>query len=87
MGAVQAFLSGRPFNAATCDAMGLAFDSAWQKLLMSGTHLASSAYADATREALAMHIIDLAKTGEHDVIRLRDDAVGFVLDALRRKQA
>jgi hypothetical protein len=61
--------------------MGLAFDSAWQKLLMSGTHLASSAYADATREALAMHIIDLAKTGEHDVIRLRDDAVGFVLDA------
>jgi hypothetical protein len=34
---------------------------------MSGTHLASSGYADATREALAMHIIELAKRGERDV--------------------
>jgi hypothetical protein len=87
VGAVQAFLSGRPFNAATCDAMGLAFDRAWQNLLVSGAHLASSDYEDATREALAIHIIDLAKTGERDVNRLRDDAVAFVLDALQCKQA
>ena len=49
--------------------------------------LASSGYAEATREALAMHIIDLAKRGERDVNRLRDDAVAFVLQAPERKQA
>jgi hypothetical protein len=87
MGTVHPFKEGQPFDPATCDAMGLAFDSAWQKLLVSGTHLAASWYADATREALAMHIIDLAKRGERDVNRLRDDAVAFVLDALQRKQA
>jgi hypothetical protein len=41
---------------------------------------------EATREALAMHIIDLAKTGVSDVNRLRDDAVAFVLDAQQRRQ-
>jgi hypothetical protein len=66
--------------------MGLAFESAWQKLLVSGTHLASSAYADATREALAMHIIELAKRGERDADRLRDDAVVFVLHKLSLAQ-
>jgi hypothetical protein len=50
-------------------------------------YLASSGYADATREAIAMHIIELAKRGERDVNRLRDDAVAFVLEALQRKQA
>ena len=87
MGTIHPFARLQPFDPATCDAMGLAFDSAWQELLMSGSHLASSAYADATREALAMHVIDLAKRGERDVNRLRDDAVTFVLDALQRKQA
>ena len=68
--------------------MGLAFDTAWQKLLVSGTPIASSPYASETREALAIHIVDLAKTGERDVNRLRDDAVAFVLDAhLRPWQA
>ena len=38
--------------------------------------------ADATREALAMHIIDLAKTGVSDV----SDAVAFVLDAQQRRR-
>ena len=87
MGTVHPFAKLQPFDPTTCDAMGLAFDSAWQKLLVSGTHLASSGYADATREALALHIIELAKRGERDVNRLRDDAVAFVLDALERKQA
>jgi hypothetical protein len=87
MGTIHPFKEGQPFDAATCEAMGLAFNTAWQKLLLSGTHLASSVYADATREALAIHIIDLAKRGVRDVNRLRDDAVAFVLDALQRKQA
>jgi hypothetical protein len=87
MGTVHPFAQLQPFDPATCDAMGLAFETAWQKLLVSGAHLASSAYAEATREALAMHIIDLAKQGERDVNRLRDDAVAFVWEALQRKQA
>jgi hypothetical protein len=87
MATVHPLFEHKPFDPAVCDAMGLAFDSAWQKLLVSGTHLASSIYADVTREALAMHIIERAKTGERDVQRLRDDAVAFVLGALERKQA
>ena len=87
MGTVLPFAQHKLFDPGTCEAMGLAFDSAWQKLLGSGTHLAASRYADATREALAMHIIDLAEQGIHDVNRLRDDAVAFVLQALERKQA
>jgi hypothetical protein len=41
--------------------------------------------ADATREALALHIIDLAQRGERNVNRLQDDAVAFLLEALERK--
>jgi hypothetical protein len=59
----------------------------WQKLLLSESALASSGYADATREALAMRIIDLATAGERDVNRLRDGAVAFVTEALQRKGA
>jgi hypothetical protein len=87
MAAIHPFAQAQLFPPTTCDAMGLAFDSAWQRLLVSGSHLASPGYADATREALAMHIIELAKDGERDVSRLRDDAVAFVLSALQRKQA
>jgi hypothetical protein len=64
MANIHPLFEHKPFEPAVCDAMGLAFDSAWQKLLALGPHLASSVYADATREALALHIIDLAKTGE-----------------------
>ena len=79
MGTVLPFAERKPFDPDTCDAMGAAFESAWQRLLVAGTDLAASSYADATREALAMHIIDSAKQGVHDVNRLRDDAVVFVL--------
>jgi hypothetical protein len=51
MGGFHQFARLQPFHPITCDAMGLAFDTAWQKLLLSGTHLASSVYAEATREA------------------------------------
>jgi hypothetical protein len=84
MGRVDPLAASQLFDPATCKALGLAFDTAWQKLLVSGSALASSGYAAVTREALAMHIIDLANKGERDVNRLRDDAVAFVTDALRR---
>jgi hypothetical protein len=87
MGTVHPFAQHKLFDPPTCDAMALAFDSAWQKLLVLGSELASSGYAEGAREALAMHIIDLAKQGQRDVNRLRDEAVAFVLGALQRKQA
>jgi len=80
---VDPFAVNQLFDRATCKSLGLAFDTAWQTLLVSGSALASSGYADATREALAMHIIDLANEGERDVNRLRDEAVAFVTDTLR----
>ena len=82
MGTVHPFAEHKPFDPEAAAAMGLAFDAAWQKLLVRGTHLAAPWHAEATREALAMQIIDVAKTGERDVNRLRDDAVAFVLHAL-----
>jgi hypothetical protein len=85
MGRVDPFAAKRLFDPATCEALGLAFDAAWQKLLLSESALASSGYAEATREALAMHIIDLANTGERDLTRLRDNAVAFVTDALQHR--
>ena len=87
MGRVDPLVASQLFDPATCKALGLAFDTAWQRLLLSGSALASSGYADATREALAMHIIDLAKDGERDMNRLRDNAVAFVTAALQRNQA
>ena len=79
MGTIRPFKEGQPFDHQTCEVMGLAFDTAWQKLLVSGTHLASPAFADVTRKTLAKHILDLANGGELDVNRLRDGAVTFVL--------
>jgi hypothetical protein len=87
MGKVLPFAEHKPFDPTIAEAMRTAFDSAWQRLMASGSTLASPSSADKTREALAMHIIDLAQRGEHDVNRLCDDAVAFVLDAVHLKQA
>jgi hypothetical protein len=85
MGQVDRFAATHLFDPETCKDLGLAFDTAWQKLLLSGSALASSGSAAASREALATYIIDLATLGERDVNRLRDRAVSFMTDA--RKQA
>jgi hypothetical protein len=44
--------------------MGVAVDNAWQQPLVSGSKLATSVYADATKEALALHIVERAQRGE-----------------------
>jgi hypothetical protein len=87
MGRVDPFVASQLFDPETCKDLGLAFDTAWQKLLLSGSALASSGSAAASREALATYIIDLATLGERDVNRLRDQAVSFMTDAFPRKQA
>jgi hypothetical protein len=66
------------FDPETAAAMGLAFDTAWQVLLVTGSELVSSFRAEETREALALRIITLTKLGERDVFRLHDDAIAHV---------
>jgi hypothetical protein len=81
MGSIHPLAQRRIFDSDTAHAMGLAFETAWQKLLGSRSELAFSADADKTREELVMHIIDLAHGGGRDVTRLRDKAVAFVTRA------
>ena len=78
MGSVHPIRRVRPFDPETAASMGLAFDTAWQALVASGSGLVASFRAETTREALALRIIDAVQLGEHDVARLRDDAIAHV---------
>jgi hypothetical protein len=62
-----------------------AFDAAWLAVQESGASLASNGQAEATRELLALRIIDVAKsTGLRDHIYLRDDALLYLTQSNRR---
>jgi hypothetical protein len=58
--------------------MGVALDSAWYKLLVSGSALTAAWRAEHTREALALRIVASAQLGERDIDRLSDDALAHV---------
>jgi hypothetical protein len=51
-----------------------AFDSAWQSIKASGGRL-SEAQSELVRATLAKYIIDQARQGELDEVRLRDGAL------------
>jgi len=55
-----------------------AFDEAWKTVQGSGVAFASNGHAEATKEILAMRIIALARLGESDPGRLRDDALLYL---------
>jgi hypothetical protein len=79
MGNAHPFASVRSsFDPDTLQIMGVAFDSAWYKLLVSGSALAASWRAEHTREAFASQIVASARLGERDVDRLCDDALAHV---------
>ena len=59
----------------TLQIMGVAFDFAWYKLLVSGSAVTASWRAEHTREALALQIVASARLGEGDVGRLCEDAL------------
>jgi hypothetical protein len=62
-----------------------AFDDAWKSIQDSGMTFPSDRHADATRELLALRIIETARLGERDERRLRDDALLHLTDSdLRR---
>jgi hypothetical protein len=55
-----------------------AFDQAWKAVRDSGAPFASEGHVSATRERLALRIIEIAQLGERDLNRLRDDALLYL---------
>jgi hypothetical protein len=60
------------------DLFSQAFEEAWQKIQISGVRLGRRAYAYATREIMAKHVVNLAQYGERDSIVLSGRAVDFL---------
>jgi hypothetical protein len=67
--------AGGVFDPYTARILTAAFDDAWKSVQESGVTFPSNAHADATREILALRIIEMAQLGERDQRRLRDDAL------------
>ena len=55
-----------------------AFDQPWKAVEESGVCFASDTYKNATREVVALRIIEIAQLGERDPNRLRDDALLYL---------
>jgi hypothetical protein len=66
---------GTTFDPDTIRVLGDALDAAWRSLQATGVYFTSRGQAEATREKLALRIIDMAKRGERHVDRLRDEAL------------
>jgi hypothetical protein len=58
-----------------------ALEQAWNSVQQSGATLAGGGDAEATRELLALRIIEIAQLGERDPNRLRDDALAYLARA------
>ena len=55
-----------------------AFDEAWKRVQEDGGNPVGDGHAEATRELLALRIIEIAQLGERDPSRLRDDALAYL---------
>jgi hypothetical protein len=55
-----------------------AFDQSWRAVQDSGASFGSNGEAEATREILALRIIEMARLGERDHRRLCDDALLYL---------
>jgi hypothetical protein len=64
-----------------------AFDQAWWAIEQSGVCFSSDAYKNATRELLALRIIEIAQLGERDPNRLREDALLYLTRQTSRAPA
>jgi hypothetical protein len=67
--------SDSTFDPDTIRVLGDALDRAWRSLQTTGVYFTSRGHAEATQEKLALRIIEMAKHGERDPDRLRDDAL------------
>ena len=66
------------FDAEEVRMLTQAFDQARRAVTESGAPFASAEHAEATRELLALRIIEMAQLGERDPNRLRDDALLYL---------
>jgi hypothetical protein len=60
-----------------------AFDATWQAVLDSGARFANGE-AEATRELLALRIIEIARSGVRDRDQLRDDALLYLTQSTHK---
>lgn len=75
------------FDPATIRILTAAFDEAWQSLQKSSVSFKPDGQAEATRERLAMRIVEMAALGERDKRRLRDDALVHLTQSNLRNAA
>lgn len=67
------------FDAEATFAMGLALDRGWQMILESRTDIVKEFGALPSREALAASILEVAKRGERNPIRMQELALSRLL--------
>ena len=84
--AIIPFLSKSSFDPEVTDILAAAFDVAWERVRSSGSPMAATDTADATRELLAKNIIALAQTGERDKNRLVEGALANLASEARGRQ-
>jgi hypothetical protein len=60
------------------EAISIAFEDVWRRLVESGSSFAADDQAKATQEVLGLRLIDMARMGENDPVRLRDDALKYL---------
>ncbi len=69
---------GTTFDPDAIRVLADAFDAAWRSLQTYGRYFTSRGQAEATREKLALRIIEMAKHGERDLDRLRDGGPSII---------
>ncbi len=74
------------FDADEVSILTAAFDDAWKAVRDNGGSFVSNGQAGATREFLALRIIETARLGERDPYRLRDDALLYLARTKRRSK-
>jgi hypothetical protein len=69
------------FDPEATNILTAAFNTAWQTLKTSGNVFAADYRVAATRELLAKRIIETARQGETDPMRLADDALAHLANS------
>ena len=81
----EALIGNGAFDEHAVRVLIAAFDAAWHAVQESGASLASSGQVEATRELLALRIIEIARSsGLPDHVYLRDDALLYLAQSNRR---
>lgn len=75
---IPPLLQQAAFEPETIDYLAATFETAWNKLELSGSKLASPAYRGPAQEILARRIIEMAQHGERDSSVLIEDAVTYL---------